>query len=356
MRGANVGDSFFSPDLFYVHLGIVTCVGFFFGSFLNVCIYRIPAGLSIALPGSHCLSCGTPIRWYDNIPLLSYLHLRGKCRYCGSIFSVRYFIVELLTGILFGLTFFHFRYTLATPVYIVFVCLLIVATFTDLDHWIIPDGVTIYGTLFALAAAFLAGFYPKGFIIAGAWPFYQSAFYSPLANALTGAAAGALLIYAIGAAGSVAFRKEAMGFGDVKLFLLLGAMLGVMNCVYVLTLASCIGSLVGGSMILVRKVSEHRARRRGASGDSGDNASECGKGHEQADAGIYEQGDSTQPQPTLEDEIFQKIVSAYQTVGAKTKAALPGVHHIPFGPYIAVAAIIVLYLGERIHNYFFGMW
>jgi prepilin signal peptidase PulO-like enzyme (type II secretory pathway) len=233
-------------------------------------------------------------------------------------------------------------------VYIVFVCLLIVATFTDLDHWIIPDGVTIYGTFFALAAAFLAGFYPKGFIIAGAWPFYQSAFYSPLANTLTGAVAGALLIYAIGAAGSVAFRKEAMGFGDVKLFLLLGAMLGVMNCVYVLTLASCIGSLVGGTMILLRKVSEHRASQRAISDDTGNSANMCGKENEQES--------STQPQPTQEDEIFQKIVSAYQTVGAKTKSALPGVHHIPFGPYIAIAAIIVLYLGERIHNYFFGMW
>jgi len=344
----NVGDSFFSPDLFYVHLAIVTFVGFFFGSFLNVCIYRIPAGLSIVAPGSHCFSCGTPIRWYDNIPLLSYICLRGRCRYCGSTFSVRYFIVELLTGILFGITFFHFRYTLATPVYIVFVCLLIVATFTDLDHWIIPDGVTVYGTLFALFAAILAGFYPKGFIIAGTLPFYQVAIYSPLANALTGAVAGALLIYAIGVAGSIAFRREAMGFGDVKLFLLVGAMLGVVNCVYVLTIASCIGSLVGGGMILARGISERRARRRGAGSDADNKISEFGKGDERDDL--------TQAQPTEEDEIFQKIISAYKTVGTKTKSALPGVHHIPFGPYIAIAAIIVLYLGERIHHYLFGMW
>ena len=111
---------FLSPDYFIVHVIFLGVLWLVVGSFLNVCIYRIPAGKSIVFPNSHCFTCGTPIKWYDNIPLLSYVLLWGHCRTCGGRISPRYFLVELLTGILFALTFFKFRYTWATAVYLVF--------------------------------------------------------------------------------------------------------------------------------------------------------------------------------------------------------------------------------------------
>lgn len=323
--------------MFYAHLGIITFLGFFFGSFLNVCIYRVPAGLSIVWPGSHCYSCGTPISWYDNIPLLSYLILRGRCRYCNSSFSIRYFLIEFMTGIFFGLTFYYFRYTFATPVYIVFVCLLIVATFTDLDHWIIPDGVSLYGSLFGLAAAALAGFYPRGFIVSNIWPLYGGAAWKPFLNALSGAAAGALLLYIIGAIGTFAFRKEAMGFGDVKLFLLIGSMLGVINCIYVLMIASFIGSIVGIPMFLAAKISDKKTAPT-----------------------LPTPQPETSPEDApealdREERIIRTLISAGEGRGGGA-AASPGLHHIPFGPYIALAAIIVLFWGSQIHHYIFGMY
>jgi len=329
--------NFFSPEFFYAHLGIIVIFGFLFGSFLNVCIYRIPAGLSIVLPGSHCYSCGTPISWYDNIPLLSYLILRGRCRYCNSSFSIRYFLIELMTGLFFGLTFYYFRYTLASLVYIVFICLLIVATFTDFDHWIIPDGVSLYGALFGLAAAALAGFYPRGFIVSNIWPLYGAAAWKPFLNALSGAAAGALLLYAIGAIGTFAFQKEAMGFGDVKLFLLIGSMLGVINCIYVLMIASFIGSIVGIPMFILAKISDRK--KKSASPDA---LPECSQ-------------ENPREEPDREEIIIQRLLSASKGKGGNA-AASPGLHHIPFGPYIALAAIIVLFWGEKIHNYLFGIY
>ena len=131
--------------------------GLIWGSFFNVCIYRIPAGKSVVLPGSHCGNCGTFIRWYDNIPLVSYLLLRGNCRDCGMHFSARYFFVELLTGVLFLGIFLKFGVTWTLPFHLIFASLLFIGIFTDIDHFILPDRFTLGGAAYALVVALILG-------------------------------------------------------------------------------------------------------------------------------------------------------------------------------------------------------
>jgi leader peptidase (prepilin peptidase)/N-methyltransferase len=136
---------------------IAFCVFIFgaaIGSFLNVCIYRMPIGKSIVTPPSACPACGQAIRWFDNIPLVSYLALRGRCRHCGAPFSARYFVVELLTGLLFLAVWLKFGLWLA-PIYWLFVGGLIVATFIDFDHFIIPNEITYGGVVAGFVASVL---------------------------------------------------------------------------------------------------------------------------------------------------------------------------------------------------------
>lgn len=331
--------NFLSPDLYYVHMGILFVFGLLFGSFLNVCIYRIPAGISIVMPGSHCFSCGTPIRWYDNIPLFSYISLRGRCRWCGARFSIRYLVIELLTGILFAFTFYRFQYSFATPVYIVFVCLLIIATFTDIDHWIIPDEVSLGGAVFGLAVSVLAGFFPLGFHLSGAWPFEGVQWYAPVLNALAGAASGAFLIYLIGIIGTFVFRKEAMGIGDVKLFLLIGAFLGATGCLYVLMIGSLIGSFIGGGLILAGKLTK------------GKSPPEILPGEKEPEPGEQEDKGEISPEER-EKAIIDKITAqSAQGLSGFDHSKPPTVHHLPFGPYIALGALVMLFFGEEIKRF-----
>jgi leader peptidase (prepilin peptidase) / N-methyltransferase len=350
--------NFFSTAFFQVHIIVVFMFGMIFGSFLNVCIYRIPAGLSITLPGSHCFSCGTPIKWYDNIPVFSYLILRGRCRYCGTAFSPRYLFIEIFTGVLFALTFYRFQYTLATPVYITFVCLLIVATFTDIDHWIIPDGVSIGGAIFGVCAAIIAGFAPKGFIVAASWPFTGNAFYHPFLNSVIGALLGAGSLYMIGFIGTFVFRKDAMGFGDVKLFLLIGAFLGALNCFFVITIASMIGSVLGGAMLLIHKYKTSSVDVEPVKDSDVENdqeelsvnaAEEICKKCEQPD----EENEDTENPEEREKRVISKILGI-SGIHSEEEDQLrrPALHHIPFGPYIAMAALIILIWGDWIVNKF----
>ena len=151
--------TFFDPYYRTLHLSMTFIWGACLGSFFNVCIYRIPLGLSLSFPGSHCYRCGHPVRWFDNIPLLSYWILRGRCRHCGATFSIRYFVVELLTALLFSLCFYKIGYSLAFLPALILVSLLIIATFTDLDHWIIPDRISLGGLA---AGLLLAAIWPLG--------------------------------------------------------------------------------------------------------------------------------------------------------------------------------------------------
>lgn len=207
-------------------------IGAIIGSFLNVCIYRMPRAKSIVSPGSRCVNCGAPIKWYENIPLLSYLLLKGKCSSCKKPISIRYFIVELLTAVMFTLLFAKFGLTLDLLFLLILACGLIVATFIDFEYQLIPDSVSFGG----LAIGLLSGVLKGSFL-----------------NSLAGALIGAISIYLTGAVGKIIFRKKlkeinedsAMGFGDVKFLAMIGAFLGWQKVLLVFFLAPFFGAAVG---------------------------------------------------------------------------------------------------------------
>jgi leader peptidase (prepilin peptidase)/N-methyltransferase len=196
------------------------------GSFANVVIHRLPQGLSILTPGSRCPSCGTAIRWYDNIPILSYLFLRARCRSCGEAISIRYPVVEVLTGLLFAGLIWRNGMGLSTLTMAIFCLALVVVTFIDLDHRIIPDVISLPGTVLGLAASLLPGF-PR-----------------PV-DSLIGAAAGGGFLFLILFTYEKIMKDEGMGMGDVKLVAMIGAFLGWQALPVTVLVASLAGTVTG---------------------------------------------------------------------------------------------------------------
>lgn len=214
--------------------GFAFAFGTVVGSFLNVCIYRLPKNESITFPGSHCCACGKPVRWYDNIPVLSYFLLRGKCRDCGAGFSVQYALIELLTGVLF-LFFYHlFGFSGLGVIYLVFTLALLVQSMIDFEHKIIPDAITLPGIIL-------------GFVFSGFFPALQNAadWKGGLWASLIGILAGGGVLYLIAIVAEKILKKEAMGGGDVKLLAMVGAFLGFRAAVWTLFVGSVIGSVAG---------------------------------------------------------------------------------------------------------------
>jgi leader peptidase (prepilin peptidase)/N-methyltransferase len=203
------------------------------GSFLNVCIYRMPLEESIVFPGSHCRACSTPLPWYDNLPLLSYVIRRGRCGSCGAKFSARYFFVELLTALIAVALVWQFGLTLTTLGYFVFAAALIVITFIDFDHQIIPDAISLPGILVGLVFSLLS-------------PLPTLNIWTSLIGAFVGG--GFLLAIALGY--QFVTGREGMGGGDVKLLAMIGAFLGWRAIPFTIFFASCVGSIIGvGAMI-----------------------------------------------------------------------------------------------------------
>ncbi|MFH0792715.1 MAG: prepilin peptidase [bacterium] len=301
--------------------------GLIFGSLYNVCIYRIPLGLSIVRPRSHCFACGMQVAWIDNIPLLSYLLLGGRCRHCKTRFSVRYFLVEALTALLFVLVFETFRLSWATPFYIAFASLLMIASFTDLDHWIIPDGVSWGGLVLGLIFALTPFAHEPASRIAYAGPFEGGSYFTPFYNAAVGAAFGYLILWFIGIVGTAVFHKEAMGMGDMKLFAFVGSFLGMLNCVFALGIACVVGASVGLTLIAIAKWSK-RGRQKEIAGD--------------------ETVESLLPASARRegDTLAAQEAETLRTLLKKPVAPPPTRHHLPFGPFLALGALIVL-LYER---------
>jgi leader peptidase (prepilin peptidase)/N-methyltransferase len=210
---------------------IFTLTGAAVGSFLNVCISRIPEGISLAFPPSRCPRCGHPIRFYDNIPLISFLLLGGKCRDCGERISYRYPLVEFLTAVFAWLLFRKYGMTLAYPAVFLFICTLIVVTFIDLDHQIIPHILTLGGIpVFAVLSILFLGLSPidafLGIMIGAGTLYFVAVYY----EALTG--------------------REGMGGGDVNLLAMLGAFLGWQSLLFIILVSSLLGAVVGGALIV----------------------------------------------------------------------------------------------------------
>ena len=199
------------------------------GSFLNVCIYRLPRGLSIVRPGSRCPECKEPIRPYDNIPILSYILLKGRCRHCGARISARYPLVETLNGILYCLVLWRWGIELHALVFMAICSSALVITFIDLEFQIIPDVITLPGTLLGLVAGSLV--LPDVFYNASALG---------LKNSLTGAALGFGLFYLI-----AILSRGGMGGGDIKMMAMVGATTGWKGVLATTFVGSLSGAIVG---------------------------------------------------------------------------------------------------------------
>jgi leader peptidase (prepilin peptidase)/N-methyltransferase len=222
-------------DIFAFVIG--ACVG----SFINVCVYRIPINRSVVSPGSHCAACGAPIEWYNNLPILSWLILRGRAKCCGTRIDFRYCLVEIWMALIFLAVW--MRFGPADPIAAVIYCIMIAgltcACLIDLDHYIIPDRFSLGGCV-------------AGFIACAIHPSLigRSTAMEGFSWSLAGAIAGALTLLGVAWLGAILFKKEAMGMGDVKLVAALCSFLGMLSIVWILPVSSTIGAALGVCLIL----------------------------------------------------------------------------------------------------------
>ncbi len=228
-------------------------VGAVFGSFLNVCISRWPEGLSVVRPRSRCPGCGHQITALENIPIFSWLALRGRCRGCGTRISFQYPLVEIATGVVWLAAFLHYGLTFTGARVAMFVTVLIGIALTDLKKYLIPDGFTVFGLLWVVATAIIALFLDTESPFAGAY------------DALIGACVGAGAIAIAGWLGEVSLKKEAMGFGDVTLMAMVGAAVGPNRALLTIFAGALIGAIV--FLGVVYPIAALRARSRGAEFD-----------------------------------------------------------------------------------------
>jgi leader peptidase (prepilin peptidase)/N-methyltransferase len=245
--------------------------GIVIGSFLNVCITRIPEGISIVSPASRCPRCQTAIKPYDNIPILSWLLLRGKCRNCHLPISPMYPAVEFLTGVLFVLTYYRFGITLFAFKFLFFGCLMIILMVTDIRVRILPDSVNWFG--FGLGLVFSTKILPSGFLgfyFPDIWihdRHVPAVFARPL-DALFGAALGSLLLWGAATVYKLVRNREGMGMGDVKMMAMVGTFLGVRGAFLTILLGTLLGSVLGVLWVVAlylvgwnRKLAQRAARR-----------------------------------------------------------------------------------------------
>jgi leader peptidase (prepilin peptidase)/N-methyltransferase len=292
-------------------VGAVVILGLAFGSFLNVCIYRMPRGLSVVAPRSACPNCRTPIAAYDNIPVLSWILLGGKCRKCKAPISPRYAIVELLNTALFVACVLTFSSPAEALKYMTFSFILLGLIFTDCENRILPDVLTLPGFVLGLVFSLLVqvnGF--LGTYFAGAWSWRLLS----LGDALLGAILGAGFIWAVG---ELYFRLrgiQGMGFGDVKLLLMIGAFLGPRLTLFTICASSVSAAVIGLLMfppILFRRRKALSLRRRFA------------------------------------DE-KERRQEAYQSAMRCMR--------LPFGSFLGAAALFAAFYGDRVINWYVGFF
>lgn len=237
-------------------INILSVFSFWMGaciaSFLNVVIWRVPRDESIVSPPSHCPKCNTPLKWYQNLPIIAWLALRGKCAHCKAPIAPRYILIEILGGILFLAAF--WRYGYFAPLAWIWISLMIVGSFIDYDLQLLPDFVTvggmIYGILVSLVFWAILTFTPYHFH--NLLPEQPMFFIDPV-RCLVGGALGFGLLWLIRWVGGIAFKREAMGMGDVFLMGAIGSILGPEAVLVTLMLSSVYGSVIGIGMILLSK-------------------------------------------------------------------------------------------------------
>jgi leader peptidase (prepilin peptidase)/N-methyltransferase len=268
-------------------------VGAAIGSFLNVCIARWPLEQSVIRPPSRCPQCETPIKWYDNVPILGWIRLGGRCRNCRAPISVVYPAVELAVALGWLLAAIHYGGNFTAVRVAVFGTLMLGIAITDLKHYVIPDGFTVFGLLFVLVTSVISGV--RGEITPFAMPW----------DALIGACAGAGAIAIVGWLGEVVLRKEAMGFGDVTLMAVVGAALGPGRALLVIFMGAAVGAIT--FLLVVYPIVRFRgANDRGA--------------------------------------------QIELPLGAR-KALMP---QVPFGVFLAPAAVLALVFGQQLLDWYLG--
>ncbi len=294
-------------------------LGLAFGSFLNVCIYRLPLGLSVVTPRSACPKCKQGIALYDNLPVLSWLILRGRCRHCKARISPRYLIIELLTGALFLACYWYFGWTLSLLKYCAFSFLLLGLIFTDAETKLLPDKLTLTGLALGLvfslmvpvndlAAQFLSGVNlpVSGDVSGRLWS---------LLDSLLGAGLGASFIYG---AAMMYLRwrgTEGMGLGDVKLMAMVGAFLGMKLTVLTIFAGSLAGSFFGlGTVFIVWIKRTHRFMKRLAS------------------------------------------VQAARRRGWQSAQVVYRNYQMPFGVFLGSMALLACFFGDRLLEWYGGLW
>jgi leader peptidase (prepilin peptidase)/N-methyltransferase len=216
-----------------IEIFLVFVLGLIIGSFINVCIYRIPRNESVIYPASHCPKCRTKIKPIDNIPLLSYILLKGRCRNCGSKISIQYPVVEFLTGLIYLIIYLIYGLSIQSLVYIILSSALIIIAFIDLQKQMIPDVISLPGIVIGLILSFIVP-------------------YISFINSALGALVGGGIILIIAWVGSIIFKKEAMGGGDVKLAAMIGAFLGWRYTIISLFLGFFLGALIGIILIIMK--------------------------------------------------------------------------------------------------------
>ena len=250
----------------YFYKILIFFIGLCIGSFVNVCIYRMPLEESIVTPPSFCPKCKNKIKWYHNIPILSYIFLKGKCAYCNNKISLIYPFIELLIGVLFFINYSLFGFSIHFFIYNIFLIFLIIATFIDFKYMIIPDEISIGG----LIIGFIFSFFRNDLT----W-----------IESLIGIILGGGILLLIIKVYFLLTRKEGMGGGDVKLLAMIGAFLGYKSLLFVIFSSSFFGTLIGIPLIMAKKDKNNLA--------------------------------------------------------------------IPFGPFLSFGAIVYLYFGEKIINWYF---
>lgn len=247
----------FTPGLAAITNVFAFALGACIASFLNVVIWRVPRGESIVSPPSHCPKCNALIKWYQNIPILSWLALRGKCANCKAPISPRYILIETLGGVLFlGAfvklnpvePFFWTPMLLMLLVAWIWISLMIVGSFIDFDLKLLPDFVTVGGMILGLVAALVKSLLAGLLVESVSWKCL-----APLIWSVAGLVFGFGLLWLVRFLGSKAFKREAMGMGDVFLMGAVGAMCGPVGVLVTLILSSVFGSVVGLSMIALSK-------------------------------------------------------------------------------------------------------
>lgn len=289
------------PQTSWPLLVLALLTGLALGSFLNVCIVRWPAEESVVRPPSRCPRCGREVRWYENIPVLSWLALRGRCAGCGLPISSLYPLVELTVGLLWLGAIWIFGATFDAVRVAVLLTVLLGIAITDARAMVIPDGFTVFLLLFGLVASVVSR--TAGEVSLFAQPY----------EAFLGACAGAGLVAIIGWLGELAFRKEAMGFGDVTMMAAVGASLGPERALMTVLLGAAVGAVASVLVLVPLAV--------------------------------------LRKQPAAEQPVAEHAAGAAEVGGGGS--LLGDLPHVPFGVFLAPGAVVALFYGDRLIAWYF---